>query len=106
LYKTTQREVYDSAFLRGGSSHPEVLLHTATHLLETTTSNIALHIPARNGEADWLTPRLQGESPFLDGVVRRELLKRGLIREGEVQVEDWERCKMEGRGVVGFNGLR
>lgn len=43
---------------------------------------------------------------FLDGVVRQELLARGDIREGAVTVDDFERCKREGRPVIGFNGLQ
>jgi branched-subunit amino acid aminotransferase/4-amino-4-deoxychorismate lyase len=117
LYKTTQRAHYDAASVRGGPSHPEVLLHTPTHLLETATSNVALRLPlppkgdaAGASEHEWVTPCLAETRPFLDGTVRQELLERGVIREGEVTVEDWERCRVESKGgvvvVVGFNGLR
>jgi hypothetical protein len=81
-------------------------------------------------EGEWVTPRLspasrpdggsasaggahQGDpgdpqalAVFLDGVVRQELIARGVMREGEVSVGDWEMCRREGRPVVGFNGLR
>ncbi len=87
---------------------PEVLLHTATHILETTTSNIALHIPpSDSSEPEWVTPYLDRQQlPFLNGVMRQRLLEDGVIREGEVTVDDWETVKREGRRVIGFNGLR
>jgi len=90
------------------SSTPEVLLHTDTHVLETTTSNIAIQIPSSNpGQPEWVTPQLDSERlPFLDGVMRRHLLAEGVIREGQVTVADWEEAKNEGRRVIGFNGLR
>jgi hypothetical protein len=117
LYKTTQRAHYDAASVRGGPSHPEVLLHTTTHLLETATSNVALRLPlhpnadaAGTLEYEWVTPCLSETRPFLDGTVRQELLERGVLREGEVTMEDWERCRVESTDgevvVVGFNGLR
>ena len=87
---------------------PEVLLHTDTHILETTTSNIALHLPlSAPGEPEWVTPKLDKDwVPFLDGVMRRHLLKICMLREGEVTVQDWERAKRDGTRVIGFNGLR
>lgn len=105
-HKTTHREIYDQATARGGPSHPEVLLHTCDRLLETATSNIALHLPGNKDESEWITPALNGDAVFLNGVVRRELLERGLIREGNVTVNDFERCRLEGRRIIGFNGLR
>ena len=85
---------------------------------------------ANGGKTDqegvWVTPKLdpnldqdmqevsaveakggrKGKAVFLDGVVRQELLYRGMIQEGEVTVQDFERCKAEGRPIIGFNGLR
>ena len=88
--------------------HPEVLLHTATHLLESVTSNIAILRPTSNAdEAQWVTPVLQtDDKPFLDGVMRRYLIAKGLVREGELTVNDWDEAKRERRRVIGFNGLR
>ena len=123
LYKTTQREIYDAAALRrsqysnhlyvGCSWMPdtvsgcEVVLHTSTHLLESTTSNIAILKLSSSGQAEWLTPRLdREETPFLDGVMRRYLLDEGVIREAILTVNDWECAKREGWRVIGFNGLR
>lgn len=104
LNKTTYRSIYTAPT----APYPpgtEVLLHTPEILLETCTSNIALHIPGEQGQAEWVTPKLSGRAAFLSGTVRAELLERGVIREGEVTVEDWERCRREKRGVVGFNGF-
>jgi branched-subunit amino acid aminotransferase/4-amino-4-deoxychorismate lyase len=97
----------------------EVLLWTKEErLLETCTSNIALwmhHSDVGAGGGVWVTPRLDREEEmapegaravFLDGVVRQELLSKGLIMEGEVTVQDLELCREEGRPVIGFNGLR
>lgn len=84
--------------------HTEVLLHTKTHILETTTSNIAVQDPE---SGQWITPRLDNEhTPFLDGVMRRELLEARVIREEVISLEDWVKWMEEGRRVVGFNGLR
>jgi len=84
-------------------ANKEILLHTSAHLLETATSNIA--IESERGE--WITPKLdRGETPFLDGVMRRYLLDQGLIQEGKLGVEDFKNAKREERRVIGFNGLR
>lgn len=76
-------------------------------MLETCTSNIALHLPdpSHPDEAEWITPALEKGKEFLAGTVRAELIEKGLIRVGEVTVGDWKRCRAEGRGVVGFNGF-
>ncbi|WWD16023.1 hypothetical protein CI109_100448 [Kwoniella shandongensis] len=106
LYKTTNRQMYDRAYERGATispAHPEVLLHTRSHLLETTTSNIAIQIPT----IGWMTPRLsKNETPFLNGVMRRYLLQQGVVKEGELRMEDFIRAKRQGWRVIGFNGLR
>ncbi|KAI9638051.1 uncharacterized protein MKK02DRAFT_42433 [Dioszegia hungarica] len=132
LFKTTHRPMY-TAPLAPYPPGTEVLLHTGTHLLETCTSNIALHLPDpdRPEEAEWVTPALRSEleaedgiegeggggdelrglgkrgdtAEFLAGTVRAELIERGVVRVGQVSLGDWERCKREGRGVVGFNGF-
>jgi len=84
-------------------ANKEILLHTSTHLLETATSNIAIQTET----GGWITPKLDnGETPFLDGVMRRYLLDQGLIKEGELSVEDFEKAKREERRIIGFNGLR
>lgn len=82
--------------------HPEVLLHTSTHLLETTTSNIAILSPS----GQWITPSISSSTPLLNGVVRRFLLESGVIEEGELTLADFERVKAEGGRIIGFNGLR
>jgi len=84
-------------------SHPEVLLHTSTYILETATSNIA--IQSQTGE--WITPILNREkTPFLEGVMRRYLLEHGVIGQGELTLRDFEEAKRDGRRIIGFNGLR
>ncbi|KAK4686873.1 cytokinin riboside 5'-monophosphate phosphoribohydrolase, partial [Tremellales sp. Uapishka_1] len=111
MYKTVERSMYDCASARGSKlhpelSHPEVLLHTSTHLLESATSNIAVYRP-EPGQPDWLTPILDTkEAPFLPGVMREYLLESKIIREGEVRLEDWAEVKRDGGRLIGFNGLR
>ncbi|WRT67239.1 uncharacterized protein IL334_004205 [Kwoniella shivajii] len=107
LYKTVNRDMYDDAYSRGGALvspdiHPEVLLHTRTQILETTTSNIAVQLP--NSER-WVTPKLGKDHPFLNGVMRRYLLAKGIIEQGEVTLDMIEEVKEGGR-IIGFNGLR
>jgi len=115
MYKTTNREIYDEASARARTftqsslcladvkANKEILLHTTTHLLETATSNIAIQI----GRGEWITPILdRTKTPFLDGVMRRYLLDQGLIKEGELGVEDFEMARREKRRIIGFNGLR
>ena len=91
-----------------GVDHPEVVLRTTKHLLESVTSNIAIHLPTDDPkEPQWVTPMLSSSrSPFLNGVMRRYLLEEGVVREAEVTVEDWEKAKRDGTRVIGFNGLR
>jgi len=38
--------------------------------------------------------------------MRRYLLDQGLIKEGDLDIEDFERARNDGRRVIGFNGLR
>jgi branched-subunit amino acid aminotransferase/4-amino-4-deoxychorismate lyase len=84
-------------------ANKEVLLRTSTQLLETATSNIAVE----NEKGEWITPKLdREETPFLDGVMRRYLLDQELIKEGELNIEDYEKAREEGRRIIGFNGLR
>lgn len=107
LYKTSNRKKYDGAAARGGPDRPEVLIHTDKLLLETCTSNIALHLPGEPGQPEWVTPAIRrGDACLLNGVVRRELLDRGLIREADVTMDDWRRCVKEDKDIVGFNGFR
>ncbi|WVQ71796.1 hypothetical protein IAR50_001338 [Cryptococcus sp. DSM 104548] len=106
LYKTDQRGMYDAAYARGGqlsTEHPEVVIHNGTHLLETTTSNIAIQRPS---EQRWITPRIGESTPLLNGVLRRYLLESDVIEEGSLTLEDLDMVKKgEGR-LIGFNGLR
>jgi branched-subunit amino acid aminotransferase/4-amino-4-deoxychorismate lyase len=96
-----------SARLHPDISHPEVLLHTSTHILETATSNIAFHAPTScPGEPQWITPSLTAEKPFLNGVMRQYLLEKGIVRDENVSIERWEQVKRDGTRVIGFNGLR
>ena len=90
------------------SPNPEVLLHTTTHILETSTSNVALLLPSSHSRSpEWVTPRLARETvPFLDGVMRQHLLETGIIHEKELTLDDWSQVVREGRRVIGFNGLR
>ncbi|WWD01279.1 hypothetical protein V866_008222 [Kwoniella sp. B9012] len=112
LYKTVNRDIYDEAYGRGqtnttGTSHNEVLLHTPSSILETTTSNIAILLP-NSHSPKWITPILSKDTPFLNGVMRRYLLSQGVIEEGEVSIDMLNELREEGKGgrIIGFNGLR
>lgn len=90
---------------------------------------IDLGVDAADSTGEWITPLLcpplstisnsrsldsgdeeiaadEAVAVFLDGVVRQELLSRGMIKEGVVTIDDFELCKRVKRPVVGFNGLR
>ncbi|ODO10836.1 TIGR00730 family protein [Cryptococcus amylolentus CBS 6273] len=106
LYKTDQREMYDAVYARGGqlsAEHPEVIIHNGTHLLETTTSNIAI---LRSTEQRWITPRIGSSTPLLNGVLRRYLLEKGAIEVGELTLQDLDMVKKGQARLIGFNGLR
>ncbi len=63
--------------------------------------------PGEPGEPEWVTPIIRRKDAcLLNGVVRRELLERGLIREADVTMDNWQQCVKEDRDVVGFNGFR
>ncbi|WWC69351.1 uncharacterized protein I206_103290 [Kwoniella pini CBS 10737] len=108
LHKTTNREMYDEAYARGqtivpSNIHPEVILHDGINILETTTSNIA--IKCSNSD-EWITPKLNKNQPFLNGVMRRYLVAKGIIQEGEVTIDMIRKVKSENGRLIGFNGLR
>lgn len=126
LYKTTNRAIYDEATARTRKSkiltrytlryrllmtmcvaktnpRPEILIHSNDYLLETATSNIAI----QSSSGEWLTPHLdRRKRPFLDGVMRRYLIERGVVKEAELTVGDYKQAKRDGRRVIGCNGLR
>ncbi|WVR05150.1 hypothetical protein IAU60_002162 [Kwoniella sp. DSM 27419] len=107
LYKTTSRDMYDAAYSRGGelapTLHPEVLLHTPTHVLETSTSNIAI---LAAGSQKWITSRLSASAPFLNGVMRRYLLSLDIMEEGDISPDLLRQVWRDGGRIIGFNGLR
>lgn len=87
-------------------------------ITELTTSNIAIHCPSTEHDAQWITPRLNptdsneslsssDNTPFLRGVMRAHLLSLLKIRETDISVKEFRRLvREEGRSVVGINGLR
>ena len=88
--KSTQRTLYNDARKRVGlgplpapsDAHVDVLLHSSDGLvLETSIRNIAF----RRGDV-WVTPR--ASTGCLPGVMRRLLLERGVLVEGDIKVED------------------
>ena len=101
--KSTHRTAYNDARVRVGLSplptpsdaHIDVLLHTPDGLvLETSIRNVAFN---RNGA--WLTP--PSSSGCLPGVMRRLLLEKGAIVEGDIKLAD----VVEGELVMTFNGV-
>lgn len=88
--KSTHRVMYNEARARIGLSpiptpptaHLDVLLHTPEGLaMETSIRNIAF----RRGDK-WVTPAAR--SGCLPGVMRRLLLERGILVEGDVRMQE------------------
>jgi branched-subunit amino acid aminotransferase/4-amino-4-deoxychorismate lyase len=73
---------------------------------ETSFANIAIHVPDGPAGPEWITPEECALAPFLPGLMREELLKSGILREGVVRVRDLRRWAKEGRRMIGMNGLR
>jgi branched-subunit amino acid aminotransferase/4-amino-4-deoxychorismate lyase len=87
----------------------EALLHTSTHITESSTSNIAIYAPDASDPTapPWLTPRLtEDRVPGLQGVIRAELLERGVLRLGDITVNAFTEAAAKGTRIIGFNGLR
>lgn len=77
-YKSSDRDALNRLFdLRGITD--DVLIVRNGLLTDTSIANIAL----RKGK-DWFTPAC----PLLKGTKRRELLEKGIIKEGNIRIEE------------------
>ena len=73
---------------------------------ETSFANLAIHVPLAEGGPEWLTPEESETSPFLAGVMRKQLLEEKVLRTGRITVRQFRQWVSEGRRVIGMNGLR
>lgn len=98
-FKTTARKVYSDARSRalpGKLSKEEVILvNTLGEVTEGSITNIAI----KNNQGVWITPKLT--SGCLCGVTRYLLLKKNLIKEGLIRLENLK----EGQEVLLLNGI-
>lgn len=98
-FKTTSRKVYSDARSRalpGNLAKEEVILvNTIGEVTEGSITNIAV----LDKDGVWITPKLT--TGCLCGVTRYMLLKKNLIKEGKIKVEDLH----EGQEVLLLNAI-
>ena len=87
-----------------GAAPPfDVLMYNeAGEVTECALANVALQDAP--GVATWSTPPI--ECGLLAGVMRGELLRRGMLRERVISVDELRRAVRAGRRLVAFNALR
>ncbi|AGO83483.1 Para-aminobenzoate synthetase [Pandoravirus salinus] len=110
LHKTLDRAIYERAHARAWSasdgdvpadSRETILVNTRGQLTEATRASIALlvddgHVP--------VTPHLA--CGLLPGVMRAHLLANGLIREGDLTLDDLADAAAAGKPLLVFNAVR
>lgn len=111
LHKTLDRAVYTRAHAQawsgdGGGGVPEdsretILVNTRGQLTEAARASIAL--VTEDGQPP-VTPRLA--CGLLPGVMRAHLLANGLVREGEITLDDLARAAAADRPLLVFNAVR
>nr|UMO79167.1 Para-aminobenzoate synthetase [Pandoravirus belohorizontensis] len=116
LHKTLDRAVYTRAHAQawsgsghagdGGGDVPEdsretILVNAQGQVTEAARASIAL--VTEDGQPP-VTPRLA--CGLLPGVMRAHLLANGLIREGEITVDDLARAAAADRPLLVFNAVR
>lgn len=98
-FKTTRRKVYNESRARNlpqlEPREEVVLTNTAGEVMEGSVTNIAIR--AKLG--DWVTPKLT--SGCLCGVTRHFLLRKNLIKEGDISKDSLK----EGQDVLLMNGI-
>lgn len=98
-FKTTSRKLYSDARSRalpGNLTKEEVILvNTIGEVTEGSITNIAV----KDKAGEWITPKLT--TGCLCGVARFMLLKKNLLKEGKIKVEDLH----EGQEVLLLNGI-
>ncbi|KAB2700150.1 hypothetical protein F9K79_04410 [Ochrobactrum sp. Kaboul] len=97
-YKTTRRQAYIAAREEYSSAEVDevILLNDRNEVCEGTITSIFLDIRGTT----CVTPALS--CGLLDGVLRRELLKNGVVSEGTVSVDDLKNA----RNILVGNSLR
>lgn len=106
LFKTTQRDLYDSIRSRhhvsmaNDGKHPfDVLMYNSDgQLTESTIANVAVK---RSNSQDWITPA--ASCGLLPGVKREEMLEKGEIKEGIILISE---LALGSWDVICFNALR
>ncbi len=88
FHKTTDRAPYDAAREGiGRDAADDVLLwNERGEVTETTTANVVMEL-----DGELVTPPVR--CGLLDGTLRRVLVRRGIVRERVVRLEDLERCR-------------
>lgn len=85
-FKTTSRKVYSDARSRALPGHlpreEVILVNTLGEVTEGSITNIAI----RNKSGDWVTPQLT--SGCLCGVTRYFLLKKNLVKESSIRLDN------------------
>ncbi|EGG07318.1 uncharacterized protein MELLADRAFT_71694 [Melampsora larici-populina 98AG31] len=106
LFKTTQRDLYDSvrsrhhvSLVNDGKQPFDVLMYNSDgQLTESTIANVAVKRP---DSQTWITPATS--CGLLPGVKREELLEKGEIQEGIIMISELASGTWD---VICFNALR
>jgi para-aminobenzoate synthetase/4-amino-4-deoxychorismate lyase len=95
FHKTTRRALYDRARAARPDCDDVLLVNERGELTESTIANVVLHL-----DGALVTPPL--DSGLLPGVLRADLLRRGIIHERVLRVTDVERAG----GIYLINSVR
>ncbi len=94
-HKTTHRQAYEQARATRPDAEEVVLFNESGEVTETSIANLAIE---RHGH--WVTPKI--DSGLLGGTMRAELLARGQITEGTIDVAEMRRAPR----ILLFNSVR
>lgn len=84
--KTTNRRFYEDVMAQHPDIDDVILWNSAGHITESCRANVIAHMRGR-----WITPPV--EDGLLNGTYRAFLLRRGIIQEGHLTLNDFQCCR-------------